>query len=187
MSTLDNPAKLTALKALICTTSLFMMSAPWLTPAAHASDNLPSVEMALTTLLGDAAKQWSNPSAATAMPVASTPYTSGLTRVVVKRGDTVDRLLRRHLGNTAFSMSYVRQALVRLNPAAFPSGNVHRLEAGITLLVPTEQTLVALLKNEKPAAFAATQGSSGVSGYGEMSMQQSGQWAREQKNWIRYP
>ena len=186
MSTLDTPSKWTALKLAICASSILLASAPVLKLTANASDALPTVEMALTTLLGDAAKQWSTSNAAVVSPVTRPTNTVALTRVVVNRGDTVDRLLRRHLGNTAFSMSYVRQALVRLNPAAFPSGNVHRLEAGITLLVPTEQTLVALLKSDKPSAFTAQVGQAGTDD-GGMAGQPASQWAREQKNWVRYP
>jgi Tfp pilus assembly protein FimV len=188
MSTCQKPHQWTSLKPLIGVALCASLATSLAADADPASENLPSVEMALTTLLGDAAQQWARSNSATGAHVATdTQRPPALTRVVVKRGDTVDRLLRRHLGDTAFSMSYLRQAVIRLNPSAFPTGNIHRLESGITLLVPTEQTLVALLKRDKPGAFAAPQNKNDGQGYSAAQDQTPAQRITEQKNWIRYP
>lgn len=109
-----------------------------------------SAETALKVLLGDAAPAMLRPGslpadAAAAAPKAEMPSAASALRVVVKPGDTVDGLLRRHLADSAFSPRFQRQALMRLNPAVFANGQPQRLVVGSTLWIPTEQILMGLL------------------------------------------
>ncbi len=157
---------------------------------APEAEALPSVDTALTTLLGDAAKTWSNRSSnLAAQPVVVADASASPMRVVVKPGDTVDGLLRKHLGESAFSQKFLRQALIRLNPAVFAQGNVHRLDVGSTLLIPNEQTLVALLPTQKSSAVSIPLGNSQgtVPHVEDQTGKATSAWRPEQKNWVRYP
>ena len=111
--------------------------------------------------------------------------------MVVRRGDTVDGLLRRHLGESAFSVKFQRDALMRLNPSLFPQGHVHRLEVGATLWMPTEQILMGLLSGAKPELQGAPAHASATREEG--AMKPSGADAplvhtpSPTRSWVRYP
>lgn len=159
------------------------------------AEPMPTVNTALTTLFGDAAPALVRPivvagvQAPNTQPVALEDRLMSPTRVVVKRGDTVDGLLRKHLGESAFSQKFLRQAVVRLNPAAFPQGNIHRLEPGATLLLPSEQTLVGLLAKKSSGAVSIPldpmQDRSSIEAVTPGAAADSTQSAR--KHWVRYP
>jgi len=109
-----------------------------------------SPELALRVLLGDAAPSLPRSAAQVAETFAipshaELPTPTSSLKVVVKRGDTVESLLRRHLGGSAFSMQFQRQALVRLNPSAFQKGLVQRLEIGTTLWMPTDPIMAGMV------------------------------------------
>ena len=124
-----------------------------------AQDERMSPEDALKILLGEAAPALSRPAvlaapAVTAAPRAEPPAAGAALKVVVRPGDTVDSLLRRHLADSVFSTRFQRQALMRLNPTVFQSGQVHRLPVGATLWVPTDTILMGLLPDRKDAVAA---------------------------------
>lgn len=131
------------------------LAAQTVSPSAVADEARMSPEAALKILLGDAAPGMLRPvaqpaSASPAQAMAEALPAGSALRVVVRPGDTVDGLLRRHLGDSAFSAKFQRQALMRLNPSVFQKGQVHRLEVGSTLWIPTDQTLMGLLSGAKP-------------------------------------
>jgi Tfp pilus assembly protein FimV len=113
-----------------------------------------SPEAALQILLGDAAPSLLRPATqqvqAFAIPerAETVPSVSTL-KVVVKRGETVNGLLRRHLGNSVFSLQFQRQALVRLNPSVFQKGLVQRLAVGTTLWIPTDPIMASLVPGSR--------------------------------------
>jgi Tfp pilus assembly protein FimV len=132
--------------------------------AVPAEETRMSPETALKILLGDAAQNLLRPGAVVAEAVPALQRsdvvvpTSAL-KVVVKRGDTVEGLLRRHLADSVFNIKFQRQALMRLNPAVFQNGQVRRLEAGSTLWIPTDSIMMGLLpgaRQETPVAQAST-------------------------------
>ena len=132
--------------------------------AVPAEETRMSPETALKILLGDAAQNLLRPGAVVAEAVPALQRsdvvmpTSAL-KVVVKRGDTVEGLLRRHLADSVFNIKFQRQALMRLNPAVFQNGQVRRLEVGSTLWIPTDSIMMGLLpvaRQETPVAQAST-------------------------------
>ena len=160
---------------------------------ASATEELPAFDAALNTLFGDANPGLVRPVAPRVQAghetVMSEEKLMAPMRVVVKPGDTVDVLLRRHLGESAFSQKFLRQAVIRLNPAAFPQGNIHRLESGSTLLLPSEQTLVGLLTTKAPGAVSMplNRASQPQEAEGPSSSTTPAAWQATQKNWVRYP
>lgn len=175
------------------------LSAQPVSPAAPAEEVRMSAEAALKILLGDAAPALARPAVAPAAAPAQAfpvppaaealPGTSAL-KVVVRPGDTVDSLLRRHLRDSAFSTAFQRQALVRLNPSVFQKGQVHRLEVGTTLWMPTDTILMGLLPGAgqprpvqaipSSAADSAGQDASGTARQPVHSPSPS-------RGWVRYP
>ena len=118
-----------------------------------------------------------------AMAVATGSNASpGAGSVVVQRGDTLDRLIRRTLGQTPFSAAFLRQAFVRLNPHAFrASGNPHLITAGSTLQVPTAAQLQQLMHELYPSSAAVS-----ASAHGSSSAAHATD-AEARKRWVRYP
>ena len=125
--------------------------------AVPAEETRMSPETALKILLGDAAQSLVRPGALVAEAVPALQRsdvvmpTSAL-KVVVKRGDTVEGLLRRHLADSVFNIKFQRQALMRLNPAVFQNGLVRRLEVGSTLWIPTDAIMMGLLPGARQEA-----------------------------------
>lgn len=56
--------------------------------------------------------------------------------VAVRPGDTLDRLIARHLAHLPLRQALLRQALIKKNPAAFKGGKAEGLLAGATLQLP---------------------------------------------------
>ena len=76
-------------------------------------------------------------------------------KVIVKRGDTVWSIvsrLRLPAGADEFQMA---MALLRSNPAAFPSKNFNSLEAGTVLTVPGAADVTSISKSRAAQEFAA--------------------------------
>lgn len=112
--------------------------------AVSVEDARMSPETALKILLGDAAQSLVRPGALVAEAL-SVPQRSEMLTVVVRPGDTVDGLLRRHLANSVFNIKFQRQALMRLNPSVFQNGQPQRLTVGTTLWIPNDTVMMALL------------------------------------------
>ena len=181
--------------ALVCACTA-LVSTPLCAKEANApaSEATPTIDSALNTLFGETSPGLVRSVTAraqgggvqTTLPddKASMPL-----RVVVKPGDTVDALLRRHMGESAFSQKFLREAAIRLNPAVFAKGNIHRLESGSTLLLPSEQTLVGLLLQKSSGAVSIPLGSGSESPAAQAPATASGPSTgmHTQKNWVRYP
>ena len=159
---------------------------------APVADDLPTFDSALNTLFGNANPGLMRPVAAQVQAGGGEfPQDAKMNspmRVVVKPGDTVDALLRRHLGESVFSQKFLRQAVIRLNPAAFAQGNIHRLESGTTLLLPTEQTLLGLLAVKSSGAVSIPLGRT-PQPQGDDAAAASNLAASQatHKHWVRYP
>lgn len=74
--------------------------------------------------------------------------------VVVGRGETLDSVIRRSMGEQPFKEAYIRGILVELNPKAFPGGPTSRLAPGTSLMVPTTDDLLRPLLAHSAAATA---------------------------------
>lgn len=99
------------------------------------------------------------------------------TSVTVQRGETLDRLIRRTLPHVPLQIDFLRQAFVRLNPQAFPTGSVHLMRAGSTLHVPSMAALRQMMVQQNPQAAALFEPDSNA----------PGPHSAEQRRWVRFP
>jgi Tfp pilus assembly protein FimV len=96
-------------------------------------------------------------------------------QVVVRPGETLDRVIQRTLRDSPYRVELLRDAFVRLNRSAFPRGTPHWLMAGAVLQVPTAADLMSQVDPRWwPAATQA-----------EPAHASSPQTDR--RNWVRYP
>ena len=109
-------------------------------PAAQAQS--AAAHDALKALLGKAATQASaslgQPAAASAPAAMVPPAVAGSYRV--RRGDTLDNIIRRLMPGVGRPSKALRAAFVQANPQAFPRQSPHYLKAGVVLRVPGAAT-----------------------------------------------
>lgn len=102
---------------------------------------------------------------------------SGARRVVVvKRGETMSRIVRAHFKGSPFSNDLIYKAFVALNPEAFPRKTHNIVRAGARLQVPTTADLIAMVGGSTPAS---------ASGVNATSADHNA--SSQQQNWIRFP
>ena len=87
---------------------------------------------------------------------------SGSYRVQV--GDTLDQIIELTMSESGVKKSFIRQAFVQANPAAFRSGNPNWLIAGREIRVPTADDVLALIFVTPPKSINEST-----------------------KNWVKYP
>ncbi len=165
--------------------------------AVPAEELRMSPETALKILLGDAAQSLVRPGALVAEAVSTPQRSEVMTpssalKVVVKRGDTVEGLLRRHLADSVFNIKFQRQALMRLNPAVFQNGQARRLEVGSTLWIPTDTLMMGLLsgaRKEAPVAptSAAPQQQGATDQDAPATARQAVHTPSPSRAWVRFP
>lgn len=95
--------------------------------------------------------------------------------VVVKRGETMARIVRAHFKNSPFSNDFIYKAFVALNPGAFPRKTHNIVTAGASLQVPTTADLMAMVEGHSH---------SGATSAGAAASHSS---PSQQKNWVRFP
>ena len=98
-------------------------------------------------------------------------------KYTVKEGDTLDKVIRMHMGNSPLRIEILREAVMQQNPQAFAKGSNKFLLANAVLTLPNHHELVqkqlaAVLPPAEPAPPAAT-----TSSYTE----------DRRKSWVRYP
>lgn len=162
--------------------ALKILTTPTATVASGAAGQMPPASALVATPTG---------TTVTGMPATASPHAlggqpamampSGPGVVTVQRGDTLDRVIRRTLGETPFSDAFLRKAFVQLNPHAFrASGNPNLISAGSTLHVPTAAQLQQLMHAHYPHSAA-------VQGAGHDSTTAHATDAEARKRWVRYP
>ncbi len=125
-------------------------------PAADAGDAVSSTaRAALEQLLGmgGAASASGGASSGKAEAAAEPRATT-----TVREGETLDRIIRRTMGNTPFKDSLLQAAFVEANPRAYPNGSIQRLPVGTVLNVPSasdlRRHLLRVLGADRAAALA---------------------------------
>lgn len=113
-----------------------------------------------------------------AEPTPGSP--SARQQVEVRRGDTLDRVIRRTLPDLGLKPEFVRAAFIELNPQAFVRGRSHQLRAGAPLIVPSQQDLRQRALNQYPALGELMQDPAGTSTKPDRSEE-------IRLRWIRYP
>ena len=116
---------------------------------------------------------------ATAPAIASSAMVSGT--VTVKRGETLDRLIRRTLPDVPLHPDFLRKAFVNLNPQVFPSGSPHQMRSGASLKVPSLPALRQMMMNQYPGAAPLLTESEGQMGH------KAAADPNDQRRWVRYP
>ena len=125
------------------------------TPAGTESEPAQAssaARAALEQLLGLTGAE---PAAASASPAAAEARTT----TTVREGETLDRIIRRTMGNTPFKDNLLQAAFVEVNPRAYPNGSIQRLPPGTVIHVPSaadlRRHLLRALGAERAAALAA--------------------------------
>lgn len=110
---------------------------------------------------------------------ASSALVSGT--VTVKRGETLDRVIRRALPDVPLHPDFLRKAFVSLNPQVFPSGSPHQMRSGASLKVPSMPALRQMMMNQYPGAAPLLHESEG-----QMANKAAAD-PNDQRRWVRYP
>ena len=111
------------------------------------------------------------------------PALSGLVggTVTVKRGETLDRVIRRALPDVPLHPDFLRKAFVSLNPQVFPSGSPHQMRSGASLKVPSMPALRQMMLTHYPGTAPL------LSGAEDLAEQKAGSGQNDQRRWVRYP
>ncbi len=151
-------------------------SAPVMSPQAQAalSQLLQLPSAAAPTAAAGAVRAAPMPSGPMASPGWPAPAGARM-QVVVRPGETLDRVIQRTLRDSPFRLELLRDAFVRLNRSAFPRGTPHWLTAGSVLQVPTPADLMSQVDPRWWPAPAQA----------EPALASSPQ--SDRRNWVRYP
>jgi len=107
--------------------------------------------------------------------VEPAPALPATTHTVV-RGETLDRIIHKTMSDSPLKIQILRKAFVNLNPQAFVSGNVARLQAGAVLQVPDHQQLLRTF-------ILPALGSADI----PVSAENKPVNAGERRSWVRFP
>lgn len=112
---------------------------------------------------------------------------AGSWHYMVRSGDTLDRIIAQTQAASPFSLTFLRDAFARMNPAALPKGPRGPLLAGSLLVVPDAAALrrIAFPELEQPRYAPAT--TPGPTARTEPALSAERQQELEQRNWIRFP
>ena len=110
-----------------------------------------------------------------ALPAATGAGTAPV-KYTVREGDTLDKIIRLHMGNSPLRIEILRDAVVKQNPHAFVKGSTKVLLANAVITVPNPTELLQMqLGQALPKAEAAPASTS-------TSMVED-----RRKTWVRYP
>ena len=140
------------------------------TPLSRASLGWALLACALTV----AEPAWS----ADPSPMAQSASSSGAaaTKYTVREGDTLDKIIRLHMGNSPLRIEILRDAVVKQNPHAFVKGSTKVLLANAVITLPNHTELLqmqlgSVLPKAEPAPATT-----------HTSMAED-----RRKTWVRYP
>lgn len=138
------------------------------TQLAHAADAPPSAAGATPT------------SAATPAPrkdarTAVAPDPSGT--AVARKGESLQKLIARSMGNLPFKPEILREAMIQKNPAAFKNGKPESMIVGSVLKLPTMEDFRRYI----PAVAAVCVEGDGTDGA------RADATADPRKGWVRFP
>ena len=110
-------------------------------------------------------------------PAQSAPSPSAAAaKYTVREGDTLDKIIRLHMGNSPLRIEILRDALVKQNPHAFVKGSTKVLLANAVITLPNHTELLqmqlgSVLPKAEPAPATT-----------HTSMAED-----RRKTWVRYP
>ncbi len=156
----------------VCAAALFSAAGSWAATAAApvaaatpAGAKSAEVEAALRVL--------------TRADSAPSPTAGGRTMHTVKKGETLDAVIRKSLPApvvSTFRIEALRSAFFRLNTKAFPEAKIRRLTEGSVLTVPSTDDLMFEAFGVMPSSTVA-----------EPSAKVAVPQGPDKRTWIRYP
>ncbi len=141
------------------------------TQVARALDAEPS---ATTTMLASASPAPAAPRKQARAPAAA-PDPSG--NAVARKGESLQKLIARSMGNLPFKPEILREAMIQKNPAAFKNGKPESLIVGSVLKLPTMEDFRRFI----PAVAAVCVEGDGTDGA------RADATADPRKGWVRFP
>jgi hypothetical protein len=134
----------------------------------------PPLDAAVRVFLGQTVTTSAVPSTGTASMAAGASAVSGdPSVVVVRRGETLARIVRARFKGSPFRDDFIYKAFVAMNPEAFPRKTHLTVTAGAKLKVPTHADLMAMAEGQSPAGV---QGSAAARTTPD-----------QRKQWVRFP
>ena len=117
-----------------------------------------------------------DPSPAGGSAAAQAAASPGAVKYTVREGDTLDKIIRLHMGNSPLRIELLRDAVVKQNPHAFVKGSTKVLLAHAVITVPNHNELLQKqLGSAMPVAEPTPPAAS-------TSMTED-----RRKTWVRYP
>ena len=117
-----------------------------------------------------------DPGPAGGSAAAQAAASPGAVKYTVREGDTLDKIIRLHMGNSPLRIELLRDAVVKLNPHAFVKGSTKVLLAHAVITVPNHNELLQKqLGSAMPVAEPTPPAAS-------TSMAED-----RRKTWVRYP
>ena len=117
-----------------------------------------------------------DPSPAGGSAAAQAAASPGAVKYTVREGDTLDKIIRLHMGNSPLRIELLRDAVVKQNPHAFVKGSTKVLLAHAVITVPNHNELLQKqLGSAMPVADPTPPAAS-------TSMMED-----RRKTWVRYP
>jgi len=151
-----------------------LMALTFASGVAMAQAATPPLDEAVRVFLGQTVTQ-SLPNPANGAAVSDA---GGRKVVVVRKGESLVRIVRAHFKGSPFREDFIYKAFVALNPDAFPRKTHHIVTAGASLQVPTHADLMAMAEGQSPAM-----GGQGV----HATSSSAAHPAAQRKNWVRFP
>ena len=150
----------------------------------HDLDRTPLSRASLGWALLACALAWAEPALSAdpapaggnAAAQAATSPGAAPVKYTVREGDTLDKIIRLHMGNSPLRIEILRDAVVKQNPHAFVKGSTKVLLANAVITVPNHNDLLQKqVGSALPVADPAPPGTS-------TSMVED-----RRKTWVRYP
>jgi len=117
-----------------------------------------------------------DPSPAGGSAAAQAAASPGAVKYTVREGDTLDKIIRLHMGNSPLRIELLRDAVVKQNPHAFVKGSTKVLLAHAVITLPNHNELLQKqLGSAMPVADPTPPAAS-------TSMAED-----RRKTWVRYP
>ena len=117
-----------------------------------------------------------DPSPAGGSAAAQAAASPGAVKYTVREGDTLDKIIRLHMGNSPLRIELLRDAVVKQNPHAFVKGSTKVLLAHAVITLPNHNELLQKqLGSAMPVAEPTPPAAS-------TSMAED-----RRKTWVRYP
>lgn len=105
--------------------------------------------------------------------------------IVVKRGDTLDKIITRHLSAMPIKTDLIRQEIIKQNPAAFKGGKASAMVIGASLQLPgMDYFRDRYFQANQPSITA---GESSIQNRDSAQNENPSESVDPRKGWVRFP